>query len=111
MKLKKNMDTRNDIIRDFNNTMRQQWSDGVVHDEDGFYQEFHDYCDNAVIYTYQAKLYCELLDYDIFAEHDIWGKADNWSQAGYAALYDFLMEHDDVLTFDELEKEFNPNGY
>ena len=97
--------TRNDLVYEFNDDMWLMYHDGTINNQDDFYDQFHDWIDNKVIYTHESKKICDALDYDIFEEHDIYGKAENWSQAAYCALYDLLMDHDDTLTYDEMVKE------
>tara|TARA_B100000212_G_C27273712_1_gene489956 strand:+ start:260 stop:568 length:309 start_codon:yes stop_codon:yes gene_type:complete len=94
---------KDDLVYEFNDDMWLMYHDGTVDDEDDFYNEMHEWIENKVIYTYECKKICDELDYDIFEEHDVFGKANNWSQAAFAALYDLLQDHNDALTFNEME--------
>lgn len=94
---------KNDLVYEFNDDMWLMYHDGTVDDEDDFYYQMHEWIENKVIYTYECKKICDELDYDIFEEHDVFGKANNWSQAAFAALYDLLHDHNDALTFNEME--------
>ena len=94
---------RDDLVYEFNDDMWLMYHDGTVDNEDDFYYQMHEWIENKVIYTYECKKICDELDYDIFEEHDIFGKANNWSQAAFAALYDLLHDHNDALTFNEME--------
>ena len=42
-----------------------------------------------------------------YNEHELWGRPENITQAAYACLYDYIMDHPDTITFDELEKALN----
>lgn len=95
--------TRNELVYEFNDDMWLMYHDGTIDNEDDFYNQKHEWIDNKVIYTHESKQICDALDYDIFEEHDIYGKANNWSQAAFAALYDLLNDHNDALTFNEME--------
>jgi len=97
--------TRNDLVYEFNDDMWLMYHDGTIDNSDDFYDQQHQWIDNNVIYTDECKKICDALDYDIFEEHDVFGKAENWSQAAYAAIYDLLHEHNDALTYDEMEKQ------
>ena len=96
---------KDDLVYEFNDDMWYLWHEGTIDDDDDFYNQKHEWIDNKVIYTYECKKICDELDYDIFEDHDLFGKAENWSQAAFAALYDLLNEHDDVLTYDEMIKQ------
>ena len=96
---------KDDLVYEFNDDMWYLWHEGTIDDDDDFYNQKHEWIDNKVIYTYECKKICDELDYDIFEDHDLFGKAENWSQAAFAALYDLLNEHDDVLTYDEMIRQ------
>ena len=95
--------TRNELVYEFNDDMWLMYHDGTIDNEDDFYDQRHEWIDNKVIYTHECKQICDALDYDIFEDHDIFGKANNWSQAAFAALYDLLHDHNDALTYDEMQ--------
>lgn len=94
-----------DLVYEFNDDMWLLWHDGTIDNDDDFYNQKHEWIDNKVIYTYEARKICDELDYDVFQDHDLFGKAENWSQAAFAALYDLLNEHDDALTYDEMIRQ------
>lgn len=95
--------TRNELVYEFNDDMWLMYHDGTIDNEDDFYNQKHEWIDNKVIYTHESKQICDALDYDVFEDHDIFGKANNWSQAAYAAIYDLLNDHNDALTYDEMQ--------
>ena len=76
---------------------------GNINNEDDFYEYFNSWIDNKVIYYSEARDICYSLNADVFAEHDLFGRADDWSLAGYSALYDCLMDHDDTVTWSDME--------
>ena len=94
---------KDDLVYEFNDDMWYLYHNGTIDNSDDFYNQKHEWIDNKVIYTYECKKICDALDYDIFEEHTVFGKANNWSQAAFAALYDLLNDHNDALTFNEME--------
>ncbi len=95
-----------DYVQDFNEDAWHDFHEANINDQDDFYEYFTQWIENKVTYTFDAKNICDNLDADIFAEHEF-GRAENWSQAGYNALYDCLMDHDDTVTWDEMEHVLN----
>ena len=95
-----------DYVQDFNDHAWDDFHEGTINDQDDFYDYFTQWIDNKVTYTFDAKSICDNLEADVFAEHDLYGRANNWSQAGYNALYDCLMDHNDTVTWDEMQKAF-----
>ena len=78
---------------------------GEINDQDDFYAFFHGWIDNQVIYYSDCEAMLESNSEYHYNEHDIWGRPENICQAAYACLYDYLMDHPDTITFDELKKE------
>ena len=95
-----------DYVQDFNDHAWDDFHEANINDQDDFYDYFTQWIENKVTYTFDAKNICDNLDADIFAEHEF-GRAENWSQAGYNALYDCLMDHDDTVTWSEMEHILN----
>tara|TARA_R110002049_G_scaffold104210_1_gene250639 strand:+ start:972 stop:1364 length:393 start_codon:yes stop_codon:yes gene_type:complete len=93
-----------DYVQDFNDHAWDDFHEGTINDQDDFYDYFTQWIDNKVTYTFDAKSICDNLDADIFAEHEF-GRAENWGQAGYNALYDCLMDHDDTVTWADMRHE------
>ena len=95
-----------DYVQDFNDHAWDDFHEANINNQDDFYDYFTQWIENKVTYTFDAKSICDNLDADIFAEHEF-GRAENWSQAGYNALYDCLMDHDDTVTWSEMEHVLN----
>lgn len=77
---------------------------GEINDQDDFYVFFHEWIDNAVIYTYDCEQILKGNSEYNYDEHELWGRPENISQAACACLYDYIMDHPDTITFDELKK-------
>lgn len=92
-----------DYAHDFSSDAWYDYHQGNINNQDDFYEYFNSWIDNKVIYYSEAKNICDNLDADIFAEHDLFGRANDWSQAGWRALYDCLMDHDDTVTWADME--------
>ena len=95
-----------DYVQDFNDHAWHDFHGGTINDQDDFYAYFTQWIENKVTYTFEARDICDNLDADVFAEHEF-GRAENWTQAGYNALYDCLMDHDDTVTWSEMEHILN----
>ena len=95
-----------DYVQDFNEHAWHDFHEANINNQDDFYDYFTQWIDNKVTYTFEARSICDNLDADIFAEHEF-GRAENWSQAGYNTLYDCLMDHDDTVTWSEMEHILN----
>ena len=91
-----------DYVQDFNEDAWYDFHEGAINDQDDFYEYFTQWIDNKVIYNSDAKNICDNLNYDIFAEHEF-GRSKGWSQAGYNALYDCLINHNNTVTWAEME--------
>jgi hypothetical protein len=90
-------------VQDFNEHAWYDFHGGIINNQDDFYEYLKQWIDNQVIYTFDAKEICNNLKADVFEEHEFFGKANDWSQAGYNALYDCLINHDDTVTWAEME--------
>ena len=95
-----------DYVQDFNDHAWDDFHEANINNQDDFYAYFTQWIENKVTYTFDAKSICDNLDADVFAEHEF-GRAENWTQAGYNALYDCLMDHDDTVTWSEMEHILN----
>jgi hypothetical protein len=98
---KQNLRAEN-YVQDFNDHAWYDFHEGYINNQDDFYEYFTQWIDNQVIYASDAKYICDNLDYDVFAEHEF-GRSKGWSQAGYNALYDCLIDHNDTVTWAEME--------
>ena len=78
---------------------------GDINNQDDFYDYFHEWIDNAVIYTHDCEGILEGNSEYHYLEHDVYGRPENIAQAAFACLYDYLMDSPDTVTFDEMEKE------
>ena len=104
--MKKQYLRADDYVQDFNDDAWYDFHEANINNQDDFYDYFTQWIENKVTYTFDAKNICDNLDADIFAEHEF-GRAENWSQAGYNGLYDCLMDHDDTVTWSEMEHILN----
>ena len=95
-----------DYVQDFNEHAWHDFHGGTINDQDDFYAYFTQWIENKVTYTFEARDICDNLEADVFAEHEF-GRAENWTQAGYNALYDCLIDHDDTVTWAEMEDVLN----
>jgi hypothetical protein len=95
-----------DYVQDFNDHAWDDFHEANINNQDDFYDYFTQWIENKVTYTFEARDICDNLEADVFAEHEF-GRAENWSQAGYNALYDCLMDHDDTVTWSEMEHILN----
>ena len=93
-----------DYVQDFNDHAWHDFHGGTINDQDDFYDYFTQWIENKVTCTFDARDICDNLEADIFAEHEF-GRANNWYQAGYNALYDCLMDHDDTVTWADMRHE------
>jgi len=104
--MKKQYLRADDYVQDFNEHAWHDFHEANINDQDDFYAYFIQWIENKVTYTFEARDICDNLEADVFADHEF-GKAENWTQAGYNALYDCLMDHDDTVTWDEMEHVLN----
>ena len=94
-----------DYVQDFNEDAWHDFHEANINDQDDFYDYLTQWIDNKVTYTSDARSICDNLEADVFAEHDLYGRADCWGQAGYNALYDCLVDHDDTVTWADMRHE------
>lgn len=80
---------------------------GDINNQDDFYDFFHEWIDNAVIYTYECEAILESNSEYHYLEHDVYGRPNNIAQAAYACLYDYLMDSPDTVTFAAMEEVLN----
>ena len=97
----------NELQEEFNDEVWNDFHGGEIDNQDDFYDYFHQYIDNAVIYTSE----CEAIlknnsDYN-YLDHDLYGKPENIAQAAFACLYDYLTENDDTVVWAQLEEVLN----
>ena len=92
-----------DYAHNFSEDAWFDYHQGNINNVYDFYEYFNSWIDNKVIYYSEARNICDNLDADIFAKHDLFGRANDWSQAGHNALYDCLMDHDDTVTWSDME--------
>ena len=78
---------------------------GEINNQDDFYDFFHEWIDNQVIYTYDCEAILENNSEYHYLDHDLYGRPENIAQAAYACLYDYLLDSPDTVTFSEMEKE------
>ena len=93
-----------EIDQSFSEDAWHAFHNGEINDQDDFYTFFHEWIDNAVIYTYDCEAILENNSEYHYAEHDVYGRPDNIAQAAFACLYDYLMDSPDTVTWSEMEK-------
>ena len=76
---------------------------GDIDNQDDFYDFFHEWIDNAVIYTHDCEAILENNSEYHYYDHDLWGRPENIAQSAYACLYDYIMDHPDTPYWEELE--------
>lgn len=77
---------------------------GDINNQDDFYDYFHEWINNAVIYTYECEAILEGNSEYHYLDHDVYGKPNNIAQAAFACLYDYLMDSPDTVTWEQMEK-------
>ena len=80
---------------------------GDINNQDDFYDFFHIWIDDQVIYTYDCEAILEGNSEYHYLEHDALGRPENIAQAAYACLYDYLMDSPDTVTWEQLENVLN----
>ena len=80
---------------------------GDINNQDDFYDFFYEWIDNAVIYTYNCEAILENNSEYHYNEHGLWGRPENIAQAAYACLYDYIMDHPDTPSWEQLENVLN----
>ena len=100
---------KDNIVRDFSEEAWLAFHQGEINDFEDYYEYKHNWIDNAVIYTAKCKEIIDELNYDIFEDHDLFGRAEDYHQAAFAALYDLLNEHNEVVRWEEMEEVLTEN--
>jgi hypothetical protein len=80
---------------------------GDINNQDDFYDYFHEWIDNACIYTSDCE---EILNGNSeyhYEDHDLYGRPNNISQAAFACLYDYIMDSPDTVTWAQMETVLN----
>jgi hypothetical protein len=76
---------------------------GDINNQDDFYDYFHEWIDNACIYTSDCEAILEGNSEYHYDDHDLYGRPENISQAAYGCLYDYLMDSPDTVTWEQME--------
>ena len=101
----------NNELRNLHENFRDEvwlaFHQGEINDQDEFYTYFHEYIDNAVIYTRQCELMLINNSEYHYEDHDLYGRPNNIHQAAYACLHDYLMDHVDTPNWEQMETELN----
>ena len=96
-----------EIDQSFSEDAWHAFHSGNINDQDDFYDFFHEWIDNAVIYTSDCEAILEGNSEYHYLEHDALGRPENIAQAAYACLYDYLMDSPDTVTFADMEEVLN----
>ncbi len=96
-----------DLLHDFQDEAWLAFHGGEINDEDDFYQYFHNYTDNAVIYNYDCKEYLTNNEEYYFLEHDVYGRPDDINQAAFGCIHDYFVNNDVFDLWNEMEKVLN----
>ena len=75
-----------------------------INNQDEFYDFFHTWIDDQVIYTYDCEAILESNSEYHYLDHDVYGRPNNIAQAAFACLYDYLMDSPDTVTFADMEE-------
>jgi hypothetical protein len=101
----------NNELRNLHENFRDEiwlaFHQGEINDQDEFYTYFHEYIDNAVIYTSQCELILINNSEYHYEDHDLYSRPNNIHQAAYACLHDYLMDHVDTPNWEQMETELN----
>lgn len=96
-----------DLLKNFNNKLWNDFRNGKINDLDEYYTNKHEFEDNSCQNTDDCKdiLYgnSEYLN----LKHFIFGIPSNYSQAAYCCLYDYLNDHPDTVTWEQMENSLN----
>lgn len=95
------------LHENFRDEMWIAFHDGEINSQDDFYDYFHQWIDNAVIYTSDCEEILKGNSEYSYEEHDVYGRPENVSQAAFACLYDYIMDHSDTPSWDEMETTLN----
>jgi len=96
-----------EIDQSFSEDAWHAFHNGDINNQDDFYDFFHEWIDNAVIYTSDCEAILGGNSEYHYLEHDIYGRPENISQAAYACLYDYLYFSPDTVTFADMETVLN----
>lgn len=96
-----------DLHENFRDEIWVEFHASMINNQDDFYDYFHHWIDNAVIYTRDCEAILEGNSEYHYLEHDVYGRPDNIAQAAFACLYDYIMDHSDTVTWAEMETVLN----
>ena len=96
-----------EIDQSFSEDAWHAFHEGNINNQDDFYDFFHEWIDNAVIYTSDCEAILESNSEYHYEDHDLYGRPNNISQAAYACLHDYLMDHIDTPNWEEMETVLN----
>lgn len=91
------------LQQEFNEEAWSDFHDKNINTQDEFYEYIHQWIDNAVMYYSECDAILEGNSEYHYDEHELWGKPENVSQAAYACLYDYLMNHTDLVSWCDME--------
>ena len=77
---------------------------GNINDQDEFYEYFHQAIENGVIYYSDCEAILKGNWEYHYEEHELWGKPKNIMQAAYACLYDYIINHPDMIAWSDMEE-------
>lgn len=97
----------NEMDQSFSEDAWYDFHEGNINNQDDFYDYFHAWIDNAVIYTGDCEAILENNSEYHYLDHDLYGRPNNISQAAFACLYDYLMDSDDTVTWEQMEHVLN----
>ena len=106
--------TKNQLIQDWTSTIQdiiedvKEYEFKDDHSDDIQTEDFYEHVNEQlwqaidgcqdVIYTYNAKKVCDVLDIDIFGESELTGERyDNWHVAAFDGIYTMINEEISVL--------------
>ena len=96
-----------DIHEEFTGEVWLAFHQGEINDQDEFYNYLHEYIDNAVIYTDSCEAILNGNSEYHYEDHDLYGRPNNISQASFACLYDYITDHIDTPTWEQMETVLN----
>ena len=96
-----------ELQQDFNEEAWNDFHNANINTQDDFYDYFHTFIDNAVIYTSDCELILAGNSEYNYDSHDVFGRPNSIEQAAYSCLYDYIMHHDDTVTWEEMEHVLN----
>ena len=96
-----------DLHEDFRDEIWVEFHASMINNQDDFYNYLHEYIDSAMIYTSDCEsILSGNMEY-CFDEHDLYGRPNNMIQAAFACLYDYIMDHPDTPTWEQVETVLN----